>query len=340
MRAEDGRETVAVVGVTAWGLTLTQHLARAGVAVKLLARDQQEATLVRRHGTHPTRAEAVRLPPETPICADAAEALSTATIVLMVVPAQSMRANLRRIVTEIAPGAILVSAAKGLEISTGRRMTEVLAEEAAVPAGAVAALSGPNLAAEIACGLPATAVIASVDPQAAARVQRVINTPLLRVYSHDDVVGVELGGALKNIIALGAGINDGLGFGDNAKAALITRGLAEISRLGVALGANPLTFAGLSGLGDLIATCASPLSRNRTVGEQLGRGEPLALILERLGHIAEGVPTTAATHALAAHHAVRMPIVEAMHRVLFEGLSPAEAARDLMQREPRPELPL
>jgi glycerol-3-phosphate dehydrogenase (NAD(P)+) len=218
------------------------------------------------------------------------------------------------------------------------RMSEVLAAECG--GRPVVVLSGPNLAEEIARGLPATTVAASQDAGAARQVQAALNTSRFRVYTHDDMVGVELGGALKNIIALGAGINDGLGYGDNAKAALITRGLAEITRLGVALGANPLTFAGLSGLGDLIATCASPLSRNRRVGEELGRGRTLETVLSSLGHVAEGVPTTAAAHALAARCGVEMPIVEEMHRVLFENRPAADAARALMEREPRAELTL
>ncbi len=332
-------ECVAVVGVTAWGLTLSQVLASAGATVCLLARDEDEAAIVRRHRTHPQRSDAVCLPPS--VAVDVVPAVPRdAGVIVFVVPAQVMRANVRRVAASLPPGSILVSAAKGVEIETGRRMSEVLIEECGERAAAIVALSGPNLAGEIAAGMPATTVVASTDADAARRVQTAFSTDRFRVYTHDDVVGVELGGALKNIIALGAGINDGLGFGDNAKAALITRGLAEITRLGTAMGANPLTFAGLSGLGDLIATCASPLSRNRRVGEELGRGRPLATVLETLGHVAEGVPTTAAAHRLARVHGVAMPIVEAMHGVLFEDQPVAGAARALMQRAPRSELPL
>jgi glycerol-3-phosphate dehydrogenase (NAD(P)+) len=327
-----------VVGVTAWGLALTQHLAHAGHRVQLLARSPDEADRVRLRRTDPARISAVRLPPEVDITCDATAAGESA-IVLLAVPSQTMRENATRIAGTLRPGTIVVSAAKGIEIESGMLMSGVI-EAACGDQADVSVLSGPNLAEEVARGLPSTTVVASTSEHAARAVQDALTTPEFRVYTQDDVVGVELGGALKNIIALGAGINDGLGYGDNAKAAFMTRGLAEITRLGVAMGANPLTFAGLSGLGDLIATCASPLSRNRRVGEELGRGRPLDDILARLGHVAEGVSTTAAARALAARFGVTMPIVEQMHRVLFEGYSAADAARTLMAREPRAESPL
>lgn len=329
---------ITVVGVTAWGLTLAQVAAHGGAHVRLLARDGEEADIVRQHRTHPGRTTDVCLPPTVDCLSATGAALADSGLVLLAVPAQAMRATLNRAAPFLMPGAVLVSAAKGLEIATGLRMTEVMGS--ACPGHPVAALSGPNLAGEIARGLPATTVAASVSTAAAERVQAALNSSTFRVYTHDDVVGVELGGALKNIIALGAGINDGLCYGDNAKAAFITRGLAEITRLGVTLGANPLTFAGLSGIGDLVATCASPLSRNRQVGEALGRGRRLEDVLAGLGHVAEGVPTTAAAYRLARRHGVDMPIVEGMHSVLFDGLPPVDAARALMGREPRAELRL
>jgi glycerol-3-phosphate dehydrogenase (NAD(P)+) len=218
-------------------------------------------------------------------------------------------------------------------------MTEVMAQQLpAAPAARVAALSGPNLAKEVAAGKPSTTVVACADEDAAQRVQALLMAPNLRVYTHTDVVGVELGGALKNIIALGAGMSDGLDAGDNAKAALMTRGLAEIARLGLAAGAQPLTVSGLAGLGDLIATCTSHLSRNWTVGNQLARGRPLAAIQADLGQVAEGVTTTVAARQLAARFGVEMPIAELMHRVLFENLSPRAAGEALMQRDPKNEL--
>ncbi len=327
---------VAVVGVTAWGLTLAQLCAQAGCIVTLLARSNAEAEAVRRGRTEPRRIASVRLPSDVTIVHEPTEPLSEADITVLAVPSQTMRANVRRVRDALSGGCVVVSAAKGLEIGTLSRMTEVIAEE--VPRlGQPCALSGPNLAEEIARGLPATSVVAG--PDAAARlVQGSLSSSRFRVYTSRDITGVELGGALKNVVALAAGISDGLGAGDNAKAALITRGLAEITRLGVALGANPLTFAGLSGLGDVIATCASPLSRNRRVGEELGRGRPLAQILEQLDHVAEGVTTTAAARDLAARYGVDMPIVTAMDQVLRGEIAPAEAARLLMERQPRREL--
>jgi glycerol-3-phosphate dehydrogenase (NAD(P)+) len=282
-----GGARITVVGVTAWGLTLAQLAAHCGGHVRLLARDEDEAGIVRRRRTHPARTTEVCLPATVEPTANVDDALAHAGLVILAVPAQAMRPTLDRIAPSLPHGCVLVSAAKGLEIATGLRMTEVLA--AACPGHPVVALSGPNLAGEI---------------------------------------------------ARGAGINDGLGYGDNAKAAFITRGLAEITRLGVALGANPLTFAGLSGLGDLVATCASTLSRNRRVGEELGRGRKLEDVLATLGHVAEGVPTTEAAYRLARRHGVEMPIVEVTHRVLFDGLPAVEAARVLMGREPRAELRL
>jgi glycerol-3-phosphate dehydrogenase (NAD(P)+) len=329
-------ERVAVVGVTSWGLALAQLFAQAGSAVTLLARDEDEAAVVRLRRTDPRRIRSVRLPASVEVSAEPAELLSEATIAILAVPAQTMRANARRVAGVVSAGAIVVSAAKGLELASGQRMTDVLRAE--LPhAGPLGAISGPNLAEEIARGLPATSVVAApID--AARRVQAVLGSPRFRVYTSEDVVGVELGGALKNVVALAAGIGDGLGSGDNAKAALITRGLAEITRLGVALGARPLTFAGLSGLGDVIATCASPLSRNRRVGEELGRGRRLPEILAALGHVAEGVATTFAARDLARAHGVQMPIVDGMARVLDGAISVAEAVRELMEREPKDEL--
>jgi glycerol-3-phosphate dehydrogenase (NAD(P)+) len=236
-------------------------------------------------------------------------------------------------------GTIVVSAAKGLEIETTLRMTQVLKEELPPQFHShLAALSGPNLAREIMAGLPAITVVASENDEAARFVQGLIITPRFRVYTHNDVVGVELAGALKNIIAVGAGISDGLGYGDNAKAAFMTRGLVEIARLGVAAGANPLTFAGLAGLGDLVATCASPHSRNHYVGEQLAQGRSLAEIQASMRMVAEGVPTTIAALQLARRYTVEMPITEQMYQVLFEGKDPRQAVTDLMTRDAKGEL--
>jgi glycerol-3-phosphate dehydrogenase (NAD(P)+) len=329
-------EKITVLGVTAWGLTLAQLCAHAGATVCVLARAEDEAELVRVRRTDPRRIAEVRLPPSVRITAAPQEALAGATVLVVAVPSQSVRVNARRVADAVPADCIVASAAKGIEIESGLRMTEVLAQE--MPAGLpLCAFSGPNLAGEIARGLPAATVVAGPNASA-TRVQRALSSSRFRVYVHDDVTGVELGGALKNIIGLAAGICDGLGYGDNAKAGVITRGLAEITRLGVALGANPLTFAGLSGLGDVVATCASPLSRNRHVGEELGRGRALAEVLAALGHVAEGVPTTAAACGLARRLGVEMPITEAMDRLLRGEITPLEGVRLLMEREPRSEL--
>ena len=329
-------ERVAVLGVTAWGLTLAQLLAHAGGDVRLLARSQVEADRVRVRRTDPRRIAEVRLPHSVTMTPDPGAALDDATLFVVAVPAQTFRANLQRVAGTVPPGCIVLSATKGIELESRLRMTEVLAQE--LPAGRpLCALSGPNLAGEIARGLPAATVVAG-PAEAAQRVQRALTSALFRVYVHDDVTGVELGGALKNIIGLAAGVCDGLGYGDNAKAGVITRGLAEITRLGVALGANPLTFAGLSGLGDVVATCASQLSRNRYVGQEIGRGRPLSEVLAGLDHVAEGVTTTAAACALARRLGVEMPIAQGVDRLLRGEITPQEGVRLLMEREPRNEL--
>jgi glycerol-3-phosphate dehydrogenase (NAD(P)+) len=335
------RTALAVVGTGAWGVTLAMHAARLGTSVVLLARTPEEASALRAAGSSP-RLPGCSFPVSLRVDSDPSS-LSEAPIVIMAVPAQTMRANVRTIRARLAPGAIVVSASKGLEIGSARRMSEVILEELSSPNGRlVGALSGPNLAAEVAAGKAASTVVACADEGAAARVQAALMAPHLRVYTSKDIVGVELGGALKNVIALGAGMADGLDAGDNGKAALMTRGLVEIARLGKAAGAEPLTFSGLAGLGDLIATCMSPLSRNRTLGQALALGRrPDALQTEgQTGsrQVAEGVPTTVAALQLARRYDVEMPITTLMHRVLFEGLSPREAGAALMQRDPKREL--
>ena len=239
----------------------------------------------------------------------------------------------------IAKGVPILSAAKGLEVDTTKRMTQVISEEID-PAYRhnICVLSGPNLSMEVVHGLPATTVIAAQDTAVAKRAQGIMASATFRVYTNDDVIGVELGGALKNIVALAAGLSDGLGYGDNAKAALVSRGLAEISRLGVAMEANPLTFAGLAGLGDLVATCSSPLSRNHFVGQELAKGRPLAEITASMTNVAEGISTTVAARRMAREYGVDMPITEQVYRVLFEWLDVTEAMATLMGRELKSEM--
>lgn len=330
---------VAVMGTTMWGTTLAVMLARRGLEVFLWARTQEEARELSERGRNPRRLPDVAFPPGLAVTSALDEAVAGAELVILAVPTQTVRANARLVAALLGPQTLLVSAAKGLELGTAKRPSEVIAEEVH-PAmhRYVCALSGPNLARELAWGLPAATVIAARDLDVARRAQGLIMSPLFRVYTNTDLLGVELGGALKNIIALAAGISDGLGAGDNAKAGVITRGLAEITRLSVAAGARAFTLAGLAGLGDLVATCSSRLSRNRYVGEELGKGRPLQEILASLGQVAEGVPTTLAALELAGRLGVEMPIAEGMRRVLFEGLEPRKAVADLMARDAKSEL--
>jgi glycerol-3-phosphate dehydrogenase (NAD(P)+) len=231
-----------------------------------------------------------------------------------------------------------VSATKGIEINSLERMTEVIAEELPQARSCIAALSGPNISREVAEGKPTAAVVAADEEEIAVRARTFFNTANFRVYTANDLVGVELGGALKNVIAIGAGFNDGMGYGDSAKAAFITRGVAEMSRLGIAAGAHPLTFAGLAGIGDLIATCASPLSRNHKLGRRLATGEKLDAILASMHSVVEGVYTTKAALQLAARYDVEMPITQQLSLVLFEGLDPRKAMPELMMRDPKSEM--
>jgi glycerol-3-phosphate dehydrogenase (NAD(P)+) len=258
-------------------------------------------------------------------------------MVFLAVPSQTLRGNLGDWAPHLPPDSTLVSLMKGIELGTTKRMSEVICEVADVPLDRVAVVSGPNLAREIAAKQPAATVVACPDEEAATRLQAASLTRYFRPYTNTDVVGTELGGAVKNVIALACGMAEGMGFGDNTKASLITRGLAEMARLGAALGADPLTFAGLAGLGDLVATCTSPLSRNRTVGEQLGRGRPLQQVIDEMKMVAEGVKSSRSIVDLAAKHDVEMPIAEHVAKVVHEGMTPQEMLRSLMSREAKPE---
>ncbi|MBI2303729.1 MAG: NAD(P)-dependent glycerol-3-phosphate dehydrogenase [Chloroflexi bacterium] len=325
-----------VIGTTSWGTTLAVVLARNGVRVWLWARGEAEAKQLRETGENTRLLPGVPFPTLLTVTNSLEEALNGSTMVILAVPSQTMRENVGHLRGLLSPGSIILSATKGLEVNTAQRMSQVIAE-GSHPGVSIAVLSGPNLGREIARGLPAATVVAATDDPVAREVQRLFISPNLRVYTNSDVIGVELGGALKNIIAIGAGMCDGWGFGDNAKAALITRGLAEMTRLGVAAGANPLTFAGLAGMGDLVATCSSPLSRNHQVGEQLAWGRPLPDIIASLGHVAEGISTTRAASRLAQEFKVEMPIINQTYRVLFQGLDPRQAAAELLAREPKAE---
>ncbi|MCL0101522.1 NAD(P)-dependent glycerol-3-phosphate dehydrogenase, partial [Dehalococcoidia bacterium] len=266
------------------------------------------------------------------------EAVGSADVVIFAVPSVSMRVSVRSLASAINRDALIISATKGLERGSAKRMSVVLHEELPESLRSrISVLSGPNLSKEILDGLPASTVIGAIDESIAQQARDVVMSPELRAYTNTDVIGVELGGALKNVIAIGAGMSDGLGLGDNTKASFITRGLAEVTRLGVAVGARPLTFAGLSCLGDLIATCSSRLSRNYFVGEQLAKGRPIEMILGSMRYVAEGVDTTVAALQMAKQLGIDMPITECTYKVLFEGMDPGVAVAELMARGPKSE---
>jgi glycerol-3-phosphate dehydrogenase (NAD(P)+) len=330
---------VAIIGTTTWGVTLGVVLARNEIDVRLWARTEQECFKLKNGQHHAEAVSAVTLPPRLSIMSSLPEVIADAEAVILAVPSQRMRDNIQAVSGYLTGSMLVVSAAKGLEIKSNKRMSQVIADEISPSLWPnICVHSGPNLSAEILQGLPAVAVVAAWNEMIAHKAQKLLNTTSICLYTNNDVIGVELGGSLKNIIALGAGIADGLGYGDNAKAALITRGLTEITALGVALGANPLTFSGLTGLGDLIATCSSPLSRNHYVGVELTKGRKLEEIVESMTSVAEGVSTTIVAHKLAKQFEIEMPITERLYKVLYEGLNPQKAALELMEAEARHEL--
>ncbi len=329
---------IGIVGTTGWSTMLGIISARAGNETVLWARTADEAERLQSVRENPRLLPGARFPDELSVTADAASALNDTDIAVVSVPSVTMRQNLGAVRSAITPGTAVLCATKGIEVSSGKRMTELIEEELSGVAGEVGVLSGPNLAPEIASGKAASATVAFADETTAQKAQEALHTQFFRLYTSTDVVGVELGGALKNIIAIGAGFIDGVGMGANLKAAFVTRGLHEITRLGVALGAKPETFAGLSGMGDLIATCYSDLSRNYRLGLSLASGIPLNAALERLGGTAEGVPTTQAAVRLAEKCDVEMPIARTTNDVLEGRLRAEDAAAVLLARKPQPEI--
>ncbi len=321
---------VAVVGAGSWGTALAQSLATAGCEVRLWARDPGTADALRSQRRHPWALEGIELDSRVLVDDELEASLGGAETIMLAVPSHRMRA----MASAVAPWvdrAVVMSAAKGFEVASGLRMTEVLTEELGGGV-AVAALSGPNIAIEVARGLPAATVVAAADAGVAQRVRDGCNGGALRFYSSDDVVGVEYAGALKNVVAIAAGVCDGIGAGDNGKAAVITRGLAEITRLGVRAGARGLTFAGLAGLGDCVVTCMSPHTRNRGLGEAVGRGVRPAEAIASSQMVVEGVNASRAALLLADRHGVDMPIAREIHAVLFAGKSVPAALNALMTR--------
>lgn len=322
---------IAIIGTTSWGITLGIILARKSDEIRVWARTAKEAERLTTIGLDQQRFPDVTVPEGMTFTPRIAEALDDADALVLAVPAPTMRQNIIQAAPHITKSMLVVSVSKGFETGSNKRMSEIIAEEINERfAGNICALSGPNLAREIVRGQPAAAVVASENTDSTKKAQRILTCPDFCVFTNSDIIGVELGGALKNIIALGAGIADGLSYGDNAKSAFITRGLTEITALGISLGANPLTFSGLAGLGDVITTCASPLSRNHQVGEQLATGRSLEDILESMDEVAEGVNTTLAVHTIAEKLGLEMPISETMYSILYEGLDPHDGARRLM----------
>ena len=331
------RPRVAVIGAGTWGTTLALQLARTG-PVTLLARDEAAAASIAEAHENVRHLPGFRLPVEIEVAADPSAVADASNLVIVAVPSAAIRAEAGRIASMLHPDAVLLSVTKGIERGSLLRMTEVLAEVIPAAHGRIGALSGPNLALEIARGLPASAVVASVEEGTGQRVLETLGSRSFRLYTNRDVIGVELCGALKNIIAIAAGAAERLGFGDNGKAGLITRGLAEMTRLGVAAGAHPLTFAGLAGVGDVIATCGSTLSRNHRLGEELAKGRTWAEIEADLPGVAEGAYTVDAALGLAARLGVEMPIAQEVHNALFEGKSVQRCLVDLLSRESKDEL--
>ncbi|UCD64400.1 MAG: NAD(P)-dependent glycerol-3-phosphate dehydrogenase [Candidatus Zixiibacteriota bacterium] len=331
-------ERIAVLGAGSWGLAVAALLDRNGADVRLWEFNRPDYEKLVELRCHPDKLKQLTLADSIDITNDIEYAVEDAAWLVLAVPSQYLRSALARLSGRDFAGVRLVNLAKGIETSTLMRMSEVVTEQLGVDLEAVSTLSGPSHAEEVAADLPTAVVAAGPSLKLIADVQRIFSDRTFRVYASDDLLGVELGGSLKNIIAIAAGITAGLGLGDNTMGALLTRGLAEITRLGVTMGAQPRTFAGLSGVGDLITTCSSKHSRNRYVGEKIGRGEKLADILAGMTMVAEGVETARSGHALARKYGVEMPITNEVYEVLFNNKPPAEAVGDLMGRTLKAEI--
>jgi len=326
---------VAVIGAGSWGTTLAIQIARRGSAVRLWGRDPSLVSTMQATRENPRYLPGITLPAGVRATTDNAEALRGADLVIVAVPSHFVRATFAPMARAVSPGAAVLSATKGFEPGTALRMSELLAE--LLPAHPVAALSGPSFAREVASGKPAALVIASPDPAVARQLQERLTAPAFRLYTNRDLVGVEIGGALKNVMAIATGLSDGLGLGENARAALVTRGLAEIGRLALASGGQAATLAGLAGLGDLVLTCTGAESRNHRLGLAVASGRTLAEAEGATRMVAEGVRTVGSARILARRAEVSMPICDEVSAVLFEGKPVREALASLLAREPRPE---
>jgi glycerol-3-phosphate dehydrogenase (NAD(P)+) len=333
---EDPR--VAVVGAGSWGTAFATIPAEKGISTVLWARRAELADEITARHRNPDYLPDFELPPSLEATHDPEKAVGEADVVVMAVPSHAFRDVFRQVAAHLEADVPLVSLTKGIEQESLKRMTEVMADEAGLGPERLAVVSGPNLAKEVMRRMPSASVVACADESTAEALQELFMAPFFRVYTNLDVVGCELSGAMKNVIAIAAGIADGLGFGDNSRASLITRGLAEVARLGVKLGADPLTFAGLAGMGDLVATCISDLSRNRGVGEELGRGRKLDDIVADTRMVAEGVKTSRAVLELGGREGVDLPLAEHVVKVLYEGVSPGDMVLSLMLRSAKPEM--
>jgi glycerol-3-phosphate dehydrogenase (NAD(P)+) len=334
--ALSNKVTVLVAG--SWGTALASVLAANHPEVYLWTRNPEQAAEINEFHTNQQYLPGIALPANIIATTDMGAAVEGSKAVIIVAPSSGMRQVAQNLKQYWKEDMLCVHATKGFETESMKRMSTVISEELSVPEGKIVVLSGPSHAEEVVRRCPTTVVVASPDDQAAAAAQELFINNDFRVYTNRDLIGVELAGALKNIIALGAGLSDGLGFGDNAKAALLTRGLAEISRVGVEMGANPLTFAGLAGIGDLVVTATSQHSRNWRAGSMLGQGKPLQEVLDSMGMVVEGIRTTQAAYAISAQMNVQMPITDQIYHVLFQGRSPRTAVEALMGRDRKTEM--
>ena len=329
---------VAVVGAGSWGTAFATITAEKGIETVLWARRAELADEINARHANPEYLPEFELPPSLTATHEVTKAVDGADVVVMAVPSHAFREVFHKVAGPLGEAVPVVSLTKGIEQDGPKRMTEVMTEEAGLAPDRLAVVSGPNLAREVMRRMPSASVVACADDGTAAALERLFMAPFFRVHTNPDVIGCELSGAMKNVIAISAGIADGMGFGDNSRASLITRGLAEVARLGVKLGADPITFAGLAGMGDLVATCISPLSRNRRVGEELGRGRKLDDIVAETRMVAEGVKTSRAVLALGQREGVDLPLTEQVVKVLYEGVSPRDMVLSLMLRSAKPEL--
>ena len=326
---------ISVIGDGGWGTALALVLHRNGHRVRIWGPFQDYISTMKHRHENVKFLPGVRLPPEIELTSDKKQALDDADIVVVAVPSKFYRSVLSSFASLVPPNARVISVSKGLDPETHERLSQTA--EKMLGRSPVAVLSGPSHAEEVGRRIPTAVVISCQDHAIAKELQQVFNGPEFRIYTSDDTIGTELGGALKNVIAIAAGVSDGIGFGDNTKAALITRGLAEMTRLGVALGGKATTFSGLSGVGDLIVTCASQLSRNRGVGERLGQGEKMEQILKGMEQVAEGVWTCEVALKLAKKLGIEVPLTEQVHAVIYQEKDPKQAVQDLMMRDPRVE---